>query len=85
MKAQGIEEKPEGIHDEYTISAIMASVDPVSIRAEERRRKGLLSINSVKLDPIDRTIAMGRRLVAHRTDLTVAAIRKAFAGAACGS
>jgi creatinine amidohydrolase/Fe(II)-dependent formamide hydrolase-like protein len=87
LREHGVDEKPEGYHDEYSITAMMATVDPVTIRADERRKKGLFSINAIQLDPMDRTIAMGRRLIDYRSTVTVGAIQKAFAGAkpGCGS
>ena len=55
----GIKEEPEGIHDEFAMAAMMAAVDPNSIRPSERRQAGLFRINGVDLDPLDETVAWG--------------------------
>jgi creatinine amidohydrolase len=75
----GIHEKMEGYHDDYYISSIIATVDTNGIRMPERRKAGKFVINGVPLDPIDKTIANGKRIIEFRTDATVAAIKKAMA------
>ena len=77
----GIHEKLEGYHDDYYISSIIATVDTDAIRMPERRKAGKFVINGVPLDPIEKTIANGKRIVEFRTDATVAAIKKAMAAA----
>jgi creatinine amidohydrolase/Fe(II)-dependent formamide hydrolase-like protein len=67
-------------HDDYHYSSIIATTDPERIRVEQRRARGLLSINGVSLDPIERTIENGRRLVQYRAEITARAIRAAIAG-----
>lgn len=63
-------------HDDVHYSAIVATVDPEHIRARQRIKAGLYSINGVDLSPTERTIAIGRKLVEYRTGITVRAIRK---------
>ncbi len=75
----GINEEPEGIHDEFAMAAMMAAVDPNSIRPSERRQAGLFRINGVELDPLDETVAWGLRLFRHRSEVTVKAIKAAIA------
>lgn len=82
LERQGIKEVSEGIHDELSIAATMATVDPQLIRAKERIAAGKFSINGVNLAPLEKTIALGKRIVDYRAELTVAAIRKALAGSA---
>jgi creatinine amidohydrolase len=77
----GIHEKLEGYHDDYYISSIVATVDPNGIRMPERQKAGKFVINGVPLAPIEKTIANGKKIVEFRTDATVAAIKKALAGA----
>jgi creatinine amidohydrolase/Fe(II)-dependent formamide hydrolase-like protein len=77
----GIHEKLEGYHDDYYISSIIATVDTNGIRMPERRKAGKFVINGVPLDPIEKTIANGKRIVEFRTDATVAAIKKAMTAA----
>ena len=79
---RGVEQTPEGIHDDYAITSMMAAVDPNSIRASERRQAGLFSINGVEVDPLDETKSWGRRLFRHRAEVTVKAIRAAIAASA---
>ena len=82
LSDNGIEEEPEGIHDEFAMAAMMAAVDPNSIRPAERRAAGLFRINGVDLDPLDETVAWGLRLFRHRSEVTVKAIRAAIASPA---
>jgi creatinine amidohydrolase len=81
QEALGIHEKLEGYHDDYYISSIIATVDTNGVRMPERRKAGKFVINGVPLDPIEKTIANGKRIVEFRTDVTVAAIKKAMAAA----
>src|SRR5690606_40189420 len=78
----GIHEKMEGYHDDYYISSIIATVDTDGIRMPERRKAGKFVINGVPLDPIEKTIENGRKIVQFRTDVTVAAIEKSIAAKA---
>jgi len=75
----GIHEKMEGLHDDYYISAIIATVDTDAIRMPERVKAGRFVINGVPLAPIEKTIANGRRMVEFRTRVTVEAIKKSMA------
>ena len=77
LESQGVHEVDEGHHDNVAITAMMMAVDPGAVRMGERRAKGKFSINGVALDPADKTIALGKKAIAFRTDITVAAIRKA--------
>lgn len=78
LESQGVHEVDEGHHDNVAITAMMMAVDPGAVRMSERRAKGKFSINGVALDPADKTIALGKKAIAFRTDITVAAIRKAM-------
>jgi creatinine amidohydrolase/Fe(II)-dependent formamide hydrolase-like protein len=75
----GINEKMEGLHDDYYISAIIATVTTDGIRMKERQKAGKFVINGVPLDPIAKTIENGKKIVAFRTEATVAAIKKSMA------
>ncbi len=76
LKSQGIEETPEGYHDDVSISSIMATVDPESIRLDQRRKAGLAKINGVSYDPPSKAIEIGNKVIDFRTKVTVDAIRK---------
>lgn len=65
-------------HDDVHYSSIIATIDPARIRAEQRIKAGLYSINGVELGPIERTIEIGKKLVDYRADITVRAIRRAI-------
>ena len=75
----GIHEKLEGYHDDYYITSIIATVTTDGIRMPERKKAGKFVINGVPLDPIEKTIENGRKIVKFRTDVTVAAINKSMA------
>jgi creatinine amidohydrolase/Fe(II)-dependent formamide hydrolase-like protein len=75
---RGIQEVDEGLHDDVRHSAIMLLVDPTSVRMEQRRERGLFSINGVELDPLDRTLELAEGLVDYQAEVTVDAIRRAM-------
>ena len=77
LEAQGIKQVNEGFHDDFVIEAQMMVVDPSTVRMKERIAAGKFSINGVDLAPAEKTIEWGRKIVAHRAELTAAAIRKA--------
>jgi len=77
----GIHEKLEGLHDDYYITSIIAVHGPDGIRAHERMTANKFAINGVSLAPIEKTIENGKRIVAFRTEKTVAALQKAMAAA----
>jgi creatinine amidohydrolase len=78
QSALGVHEKMEGLHDDYYISAIIAVQDPNGVRMPERMKAGKFTINGVSLAPIEKTVENGRKIIAFRTEKTVAAIRKAI-------
>lgn len=79
LKSVGVIETSEGLHDDASISSIMATIDPVSIRLEQRRKAGLASINGVSFDPSSKAVEIGRKVIDFRTRVTVQAIEKALA------
>ena len=66
----------DGIHEEYSIDALMALYDPKTIRIDQRTRANRATINGVSLLPMSKTLEMGRKIVELRTQLTVDAIKK---------
>jgi creatinine amidohydrolase/Fe(II)-dependent formamide hydrolase-like protein len=76
MLAAGIVEKSESYHDNLYNSAVLMTLDPTLIRADQRRAVKLFSINGVNLDPANQTVTLGRKLVAQTAEITVAAIRQ---------
>ncbi len=77
LRDRGIEEVDEGFHDDMRHTSIMMTVDPMTVRMEQRRAKGRSSINGVDLEPAEQTIVLGRDLVDYQATVTVEAIRKA--------
>jgi creatinine amidohydrolase/Fe(II)-dependent formamide hydrolase-like protein len=85
LKTIGVHQRPDvrsearaGIHDDYHYEAIMATVDPQTIRTEQRLAAGLYNINGFDMSPSSQTVANGKKLVEYRATLTVIAIRKAL-------
>jgi hypothetical protein len=77
VEEQGIKQQPEGLHDDFVMSAQLMAVDPRTIRMEQRAKAGNLRINGVSLAPVDKTVAWGRKIIEYRADQTVKAIRAA--------
>ena len=78
LETQGIAQTPEGLHDDFAITAQMAAVDPTSVRAKERIRAGKFRINGVDLAPVEKTAAWGRKIADYRAEVTIAALRWAM-------
>jgi creatinine amidohydrolase/Fe(II)-dependent formamide hydrolase-like protein len=72
----GWQEVPDGHHDDPTISTIMMTVDPNTVRIKQRIAKNKATINAVPLVPVEQAVEWGKKLVNYRADVTVAAIRK---------
>jgi creatinine amidohydrolase/Fe(II)-dependent formamide hydrolase-like protein len=77
----GIHETLEGLHDDYYISSLVMVDDPNNARMAERIKAGKFVINGVSLAPAEKTIENGRKIVAFRTEKTLAAIKKAMGAA----
>ncbi len=77
LEGHGIKQVPEGLHDDFGITAIMATVDPDSIRARQRKKAGKFTINGINLAPLKTTQKWGRAIIRFRTDAAVTAIRLA--------
>lgn len=73
---KGIFEKDEGFHDTYDITATIMTVDPKMVRMDQRIKAGKFSINGVGLSPFEKTIAIGKKVVAYRAEKTIEAINK---------
>jgi len=69
----------EGIHDDYSVNSIIATVDPEKIRFKQRQEAGKASINGQTLVPIEKTIENGKKVVEIRATIAVEAIKKALA------
>jgi creatinine amidohydrolase/Fe(II)-dependent formamide hydrolase-like protein len=78
VEAQGIKQAPEGLHDDFIMEAQLMAVDPTTVRMKERLAAGKFRINGIDLSPAEKTIDWGRKIIAHRTEVTVAAIRRSM-------
>lgn len=76
VEKQGIKQTPEGLHDDFVMSAQLLAVDPRTIRMEQRIKAGNFRINGVELAPAEKTIELGRKIIDYRAEQTVKAIRR---------
>jgi len=78
LRNRGINEKIqpgwEGLHDEYSATSIMMTVDPTKVRMNQRLEAGLFTIHGVNLAPAEETIAIGKELIDWIARVTVNAI-----------
>lgn len=70
----------EGLHDNLYITSIMMVTDPTVVRFDQRVAAGLATINGAPITPKEEIVALGRRLLEFRVDVTARAIRAAIAG-----
>jgi creatinine amidohydrolase/Fe(II)-dependent formamide hydrolase-like protein len=80
LENEGIRQTPEGLHDDFAMTAQMLAVDPDSVRMKQRIAAGRFRINGVDLAPAEKTIEWGRTIIDFRAERTVAAIRAASEG-----
>jgi hypothetical protein len=64
-----------GMHDDIYYEAQIAVVDPVLIRAEPRRKAGLLSLHGVDESDVKRLVETGRKLAEYRAGITAQAFK----------
>ena len=76
------ETAPEGLHDDFVITAIMMVQDPTAVRYEQRVAAGKASINGVPIAPKEEAVATGRKLLRFRVEETVKAIHASIAAGA---
>jgi creatinine amidohydrolase len=75
VEGQGIKQTPEGLHDDFVMSAQLAAVDPTTIRSAERIKAGKFTINGVDLAPLEKTQEWGKKILDYRAECTVEMIR----------
>jgi creatinine amidohydrolase/Fe(II)-dependent formamide hydrolase-like protein len=78
LESEGVKQIPDGLHDDFALTATIMTVDPKAVRAEQRIAANKFRINGVELAPIEKTIAWGRKIADFRAGKTVEAIRKAI-------
>ena len=74
------ETKNDGYHDDMWVTAMMMVTDPTSVRYAERLEAGLASINGVDISDREKTIELGRKMVAWRAAYTADVIRSRLRG-----
>jgi len=72
----------DGIHDDPSVTTLLMVGNPEWVRWKERVDIGKATINGVSIADKDQAIEWGHELAEARAEPTVAAIRKAIAGAA---
>jgi len=77
LRDHGVDEVSEGLHDDFRHSSIMMSVDPNTVRMQQRIAARRFSINGIALAPTARTIGLANELIDYQADVTVTAIRAA--------
>ena len=81
MNELGVEEGPsDGYHDSYWLTSMQMTVDPSTVRYDERVAAGKETINGVSIAPLEETVALGRQLMEWRNGKTVELIRAAIVG-----
>lgn len=75
-----VEPTNDGLHDDFVITSIMMVTDPTAVRYDQRVKAGKATINGLSIAPKEEAIATGRKLLQHRVDVTVRAIRAAIDG-----
>lgn len=82
LRDRGINEEVqpgwEGLHDEYSATSIMMTVNPAKVRMNSRLDEGLFTIHGVDLAPAEKTIAVGEELVDWIATVTVDAINESI-------
>ena len=74
LEEQGIKQTPEGLHDDFGMTATMMSVDPQSVRTAQRIAADKFQINGVDLAPAEQTIGWGKRIINFRAEATAKAL-----------
>jgi creatinine amidohydrolase/Fe(II)-dependent formamide hydrolase-like protein len=78
LENQGIKQMPEGLHDDFVMTAQMLAIDPESVRMKQRIEANKFRINGVELAPVEKSKEWGRRIIDYRADATVKAIHRAL-------
>jgi creatinine amidohydrolase/Fe(II)-dependent formamide hydrolase-like protein len=76
VEQQGVKQEPEGLHDDFVMSAQLLAIEPRTIRAQQRQKAGNFRINGVELAPVDKTVAWGRKIIDYRAEQTVKAVNQ---------
>ena len=77
----GIVEENEGYHDFFWLTAMQMTVDPGTVRYEQRVKAAKASINGQSIADLEATLEIGNKLMQFRVDKTVKALQAAIAAA----
>jgi len=80
LAKQGIDQLPQGLHDDFMTTAMLLTIDVRLARTDERLAAGNFRINGIDLTPLENTIAWGHKIIEYRAEKTAAAIRQAIEG-----
>lgn len=64
-----------GIHDDLYYEAQIAVQNPKLIRWEQRKKAGLLTLHGIALEPLEKTITLGKKLAVYRAKITARAFQ----------
>jgi creatinine amidohydrolase/Fe(II)-dependent formamide hydrolase-like protein len=73
------EKESDGHHDDMWVTAMMMVIDPETVRYEQRIDANLASINGFDISDLEKTVELGRKMVAFRATNAAAAIQKSIA------
>ena len=62
-----------GMHDDIFYEAVIATIDPKLIKHEARVLSGQFALHGVDLNPIEKFVSLGEKLIAHRAKITASA------------
>jgi creatinine amidohydrolase/Fe(II)-dependent formamide hydrolase-like protein len=81
MEKQGLikEGQSDGLHDDPIITMNMMVTDPNSVRWEQRVKAKKATINGVSIADKAKALALGKRIVDYRADITATKIKEAIA------
>ena len=74
------EGQSDGFHDTYWLTAMQMSVNPESVRYDQRVWAGKASINGVSIAPKEKTMEIGRRLLEYRIETISEVINRRVSG-----
>lgn len=69
----------DGYHDDIWVTAMMMVADPEQVRHSQRLDAGLASINGVDISDLEKTVALGQKMIEFRATYTAEAIRDSIA------
>lgn len=78
LEREGIHQMPEGLHDDFAVTAMLMAIDANLARMKERGAAGKFSINGIDLAPATKTIEWGKKIIDFRANVTVKAIEQAL-------